>query len=105
MPASEKEVFDLLYDMLEGYYRGLIEAALKVAGPFLIVAGWLLTSQAMLSQVRSNAGIRYSFMGLILVAHSLYLIVALRAYLLSRSTYRPLEELNYMDPKYGAVKI
>ncbi len=100
MPASDREIFDLLYGMLKYYYQGLVDGALRVNGIFLVATGWLLASATASGYLQAHATARYAAVGLVVVAHGLYLVIALRAFALSRSTARLLNDLNYMPSQY-----
>lgn len=100
MPASDQEVFELLYAMLKGYYQGLIDGALRVNGIFLVATGWIVASATSAAYLQAHPTARQTVIALVVVAHGLYLLIALRAFALSRSTARLLTELNYMPPKY-----
>lgn len=102
MPASDQETFELLYGMLKGYYQGLVDGALRVNGFFLIAGGWLLTSSTPSSALQTHLPVRHTAIALLVLAHGLYFFIALRAFLLSRSTERLLGELSYMPSKYYA---
>jgi hypothetical protein len=102
MPASDKEIFDLLYNMLKGYYLGLIDGALRVNGIFLVAAGWVLTSSTPAAYLQAHPEARTAVISLVIVAHGLYLLIAVRAFALSRSTTHLLGDLDYMPPKYYA---
>jgi hypothetical protein len=102
MPASDKEMFELLYAMLKSYYLGLVDGALRVNGFFLLAGGWLLTSAAPIAVLHENPTVRTTAVTLLLLAHGLYLLIAIRAFVLSRATARLLADLAYMPPKYYA---
>jgi hypothetical protein len=86
--------------MLKGYYQGLIDGALRVNGIFLVAAGWIVASPTAATFLQTHATARQTVMALVLFAHGLFFLIALRAFALSRSTARLLGDLNYMPPKY-----
>ena len=100
MPASDKEIFELLYGMLKHYYQGLIDGALRVNGIFLVATGWILTSATSAAYLHDHPTARSTVIGIVIVTHGLYLLIALRAFTLSRSTVRLLGDLDYMPAKY-----
>lgn len=100
MPASDREIFELLYGMLKGYYQGLIDGALRVNGIFLVATGWLLASATTAGYLQAHPPARHAVIALVIGVHALYLFIALRAFALSTSTARLLRDLNYMPPQY-----
>jgi hypothetical protein len=100
IPASDQEIFELLYGMLKGYYQGLIDGALRVNGIFLVATGWIVASATSAAYLQAHPTARRTVVALVIVAHGLYLLIAFRAFALSRSTARLLGELNYMPQRY-----
>jgi hypothetical protein len=100
--ASDKEKFDLLRGMLNKYYEGLFDGFIKTAGILIVVGGWVATSESLSNLLKGNGRLRYFGVAVVIAAYALYVRIAWRVYYLSGETYRLLEELDYMDPKYYA---
>lgn len=100
MPASDQEIFELLYGMLKGYYQALIDGALRVNAIFLVATGWIVASSTAGPYLQQHRTAQQTVMALVIVTHLLFLLIALRAFALSRSTTRLLHDLNYMPARY-----
>jgi hypothetical protein len=100
MPATQKEKFDLLFDMLKQYYQGLLDGLIKTAGVLIIVAGWVATSSTLTDHLRNNPWERHIGVVLVAIGHILFAIIAYRVYWLSGKTYDLLREVDYFDPRY-----
>jgi hypothetical protein len=97
MTATDKEKFELLYEMLRSYYQSLFDGTVKAAGVLLIIAGWVASSDSLRRELCLHHTIRWVALALPCVAFTLYLFIAIRIYVLSNSAAARLDALQYMD--------
>ena len=100
--ASEEAKFDLLYEALKGYQTGFIDAAFKTTASLLVVAGWLMTSEAARKFLGGSPVLRRTAVVAILIAGLLYGVTSWRVYRFSQRARRNLDSLAYMPTEFYA---
>lgn len=99
---SDKERFQLLYERLKLLNSGAIDAVFKATAAFLIVTGWIVTSDGARTQLKGDSISRWiGVAGLALYA-MLFSIAAYRTAKSSRNLAKHIDELAYMPRSYYA---
>jgi hypothetical protein len=88
--------FDVLYSTLCDVQGSLIDNMARTAGFLLLAAGWIATSETTRSFLRANPSIRYLAVVSLAGAFGLYGAASIKAFLISRDTFRLLVDLDFM---------
>ena len=99
-PATQKESFELLYEMLKAYYTGFLDSAFKVAGFYLLAIGWVITSHDARDALRTDDAARQMALIGATLGWLLYAVISVRVLGLSHQTFRLLTKVAYMDIHY-----
>jgi hypothetical protein len=96
--ASCKERFDLLYGRLKSAHDMYIDVIFKATAAFLLVTGWMVTSESALGHLRRDPVARWlAIVGLTTYA-LLFLLASLRTTRNSMAVASTLRDLNYAQP-------
>jgi hypothetical protein len=94
--ATVKERFDLLYERLKAVHDTFIDVVFKATAAFLIVTGWVVTSDSALSHLRRDPVSRWlAVIGLLIYA-ALYAVTAYRTARFSGKVSDSLAALAYV---------
>ncbi len=104
--APEKDKFDLLYNSFKDNFTRLFDSYAKVSGSYLVIIGWLVSSEKTLVFIAHNCRAYVSCIGTLVLISALYMVLCYRMYLKSGRLLRSLVSLNYMEPEfYDSYKI
>lgn len=99
--VSDKERFELLYARLKGIHDTFIDVVFKATGAFLLVTGWIVTSDTARNYLKSDSISRWlGILGLLVVYAVLYAIAAYRTAQSSQRISKQLDEVAYMPHEY-----
>ena len=98
--ATPKEQFDLLYGELKYYRDSAVDSVFKVAGFFLILGGWLVTSKDARAFLESSFPVRLAAVVVIVVIAAVYTLIAIRVMRHSQLAFDKLKKLAYMPTEH-----
>lgn len=90
---TTKEQFDILLGMQREFYSRFIDLAVKIAGFYLLVLGWILTSEDARGYLSGDDLARGTAVAVVLIAWIIYCCMAYRLYWLSNRTFMSLQSL------------
>ena len=94
--ATFKERFDLLYGRLKAVHDIFIDVVFKATAAFLIVTGWVVTSESALNHIKRDPASRWlAVIGLVIYG-TLYALAAYRTARFSRKLAESLAALAYV---------
>ena len=98
--APPKEIFELLYLRAKTINNSFLDTILKATAAFLLVTGWLVTSQTASDHLQNDEVFKW----LVVVGFTVYgLLFSMAAYLTalaSRKVLKQLEGVDYIDTIY-----
>jgi hypothetical protein len=97
MPIDSKQEFEVLYSTLCEIQKSLLDSTTKVAGFFLLAAGWLATSDSARLFIRSDSLIRNTSIMAVLGVTVLSTYVSWTAYSASGRIAKQIDELQYVS--------
>lgn len=90
---TTKDHFDVLFGMQREFYSRFVDLAVKIAGFYLLVLGWILTSEDARRYLSSDDLARGTAVAVVLIAWIIYCCMAYRLYWLSNQTFLSLQSL------------
>ncbi len=98
--AAEKGKFLILYGSYSRAYERFLENGFKALATFLVVLGWLLSSDTAQKFLAANAAMRWGAIALIVLA-ALFVVSTFRhVSRLSMSLRSKLDELAFLEPSF-----
>ena len=97
--SDVKAEFEILYSTLSEIQRSLLDSTTKVAGFFLLAAGWLATSDSARAFLRSDAQIRHTAVLAVLGVTALFAYLSWTAYTASERIAKQIDELQYVQKR------
>ena len=94
--SDVKAEFEILYSALTEIQRSLLDSTTKVAGFFLLAAGWLATSDSTRAFLRSDPLIRHTTILAVFGVTVLFAYLSWTAYAASERIAKQIDELHYM---------
>jgi hypothetical protein len=98
--ASRKELFELLYHILERYNERYVSAVMSNVGVSLVIIGWLLTSNTVQGFFKVSVTGSISVVIIILVLIIIYSHTILRVYKVNHQVFEQIKKLNYVEEEY-----
>jgi hypothetical protein len=105
MAANEKEQFDVLYESLRTFQTGFVDAAFKATASFLLVLGWLVTSDKAREFLLKDPSRRYLAVLAVILAGVIYASISIRVYKFSHRTCALLDDLGFVPRSYYEDRI
>jgi hypothetical protein len=90
---TTKDQFDILLEMQREFYSRFIDLAVKIAGFYLLVLGWILTSNDAREYLGDDELARGTAVAVVLIAWIIYCCMAYRLSWLSNRTFMSLQSL------------
>lgn len=100
MNAPIQEQFELLYERLQSLHGSGVDSMFKVAGFFLLVTGWVLTSDNAQALLVRDPLIRVSALVTLVFVAVAFAGIALRLVRESGTIFRRLKALGYMPVEH-----
>ena len=103
--ATDEKKFDHLYDNLLKYHTVFIETSFKLAGLFLLVIGWLLTSKSAQASFQGSKWLSFMAIVGLIISGFVSNIGGHRVQTFSRNMFDELKKLNYMPEGYYSDRL
>ena len=102
MAATDKERFDQCIAMLKAYYDALEGRLGTTVGFFVVIAGWLITSEPARKAISGNRSLLVLAIVCLLLMMVFFSMNVLRWVKRWREIRKTLDELGYMEPRFYA---